>query len=187
MSKLNICIDIDGTITNPYHFIPYLNELYNKNITDEQCNTHKWEVLYGIDIDSMISEFHEKYIHSYKEAEVIDGAKDIIFKLNQTHNIAFVTARSEILTDITRSWLNQHGFSEIDVYLLGSDYKIDKAKELECHIFIEDNPSNAMQLADEGMKVLLIDTNYNRETKHDNIVRVNNWDDINEFIEKYYI
>mgnify|MGYP006992141521 CR=1 FL=1 len=33
MNKLNICIDIDGTITSPYHFIPYLNELYNKNIT----------------------------------------------------------------------------------------------------------------------------------------------------------
>ena len=32
MIKLNICIDIDGTITSPYHFIPYLNELYNKNI-----------------------------------------------------------------------------------------------------------------------------------------------------------
>ena len=30
MIKLNICIDIDGTITSPYHFIPYLNELYNK-------------------------------------------------------------------------------------------------------------------------------------------------------------
>ena len=30
MNKLNICIDIDGTITDPYHFLPYLNELYNK-------------------------------------------------------------------------------------------------------------------------------------------------------------
>ena len=32
MIKLNICIDIDGTITSPYHFIPYLNaydNLYN--------------------------------------------------------------------------------------------------------------------------------------------------------------
>ena len=45
MIKLNICIDIDGTITSPYHFIPYLNELYNKNITEEECNTHNWEVL----------------------------------------------------------------------------------------------------------------------------------------------
>ena len=70
MIKLNICIDIDGTITSPYHFIPYLNELYNKNITEEECNTHNWEVLYGVDMNTMISEFHEKYMHSYGEATV---------------------------------------------------------------------------------------------------------------------
>ena len=62
---------------------------------------------------------------------------------------------------------------------------IPKAKELECHIFIEDNPSNAMQLANEGMKVLLIDTNYNKEIEHENIVRVNNWIDIHGFIQEY--
>ena len=51
--------------------------------------------------------------------------------------------------------------------LLGSDYKY-KSKKNECHIFIEDNPSNAMQLANEGMKVLLIDiTNYNKEIEHE--------------------
>ena len=37
-----------------------------------------------------------------------------------------------------------------------------------------------MQLANEGMKVLLIDTNYNKEIEHENIVRVNNWKDIDK-------
>ena len=185
MIKLNICIDIDGTITSPYHFIPYLNELYNKNITEEECNTHNWEVLYGVDMNTMISEFHEKYMHSYGEAKVVDDAKNIIDELKKNHNLYFVTARDAKLTDITKNWLNENGFEEIDVYLLGSDYKIQKAKELECHIFIEDNPSNAMQLANEGMKVLLIDTNYNKEIEHENIVRVNNWIDIHGFIQEY--
>ena len=185
MIKLNICIDIDGTITSPYHFIPYLNELYNKNITEEECNTHNWEVLYGVDMNTMISDFHEKYMHSYGEAKVVDDAKNIIDELKKNHNLYFVTARDAKLTDITKNWLNENGFEEIDVYLLGSDYKIQKAKELECHIFIEDNPSNAMQLANEGMKVLLIDTNYNKEIEHENIVRVNNWIDIHGFIQEY--
>ena len=51
--------------------------------------------------------------------------------------------------------------------------------------YLEDNPSNAMQLANEGMKVLLIDTNYNKEIEHENIVRVNNWIDIHGFIQEY--
>lgn len=185
MTKLNICIDIDGTITSPYHFLSYLNELYNKNITEEECNTNNWEHLYGIKIDILLDEFHEKYMHSYKEANIVDNAKDIIINLKQSHNLYFVTARDEKLTDITKSWLNENGLNDIEVYLLGSDYKIEKAKELECHIFIEDNPSNALQLANEGMKVLLIDTNYNKEVEHENIVRVNNWTDINIFIDKY--
>ena len=53
-------------------------ELYNKNITEEECNTHNWEVLYGVDMNTMISEFHEKYMHSYGEAKVVDDAKNII-------------------------------------------------------------------------------------------------------------
>ena len=173
----------DNNILDSTKCISYLNQ--KKNITEEECNTHNWEVLYGVDMNTMISEFHEKYMHSYGEAKVVDDAKNIIDELKKNHNLYFVTARDAKLTDITKNWLNENGFEEIDVYLLGSDYKIQKAKELECHIFIEDNPSNAMQLANEGMKVLLIDTNYNKEIEHENIVRVNNWIDIHGFIQEY--
>ena len=96
MIKLNICIDIDGTITSPYHFIPYLNELYNKNITEEECNTHNWEVLYGVDMNTMISEFHEKYMHSYGEAKVVDDAKNIIDELKKNHTVIVITHKEEI-------------------------------------------------------------------------------------------
>ena len=187
MTKLNICIDIDGTITNPYHFIPYLNELYNKNVTEEEFNNHNWDFIYGtgMDMGSILSEFNVKCEHSYKEAKVVDNAKEIIDGLKKNHNVCFVTARELRLTDVTKSWLNENGFGDIDVYLLGSDYKVEKAKELECNIFIEDNPSNAMQLASVGMKVLLIDNNYNKGVEHENIIRVNNWIDIDAFIKEY--
>lgn len=185
MSRLNICIDIDGTITNPYHFIPYLNEMYNKSITPQDCTTYKWEELYQEKMEDILHKFHSSYMHSYREAEVVDGAKNIIEELCKIHNLYFVTARSEVLTEITTQWLYENGFSSIDVHLLGSDYKIDKAKELSCNIFIEDNPSNAIQLAEAGMDVLLIDTNYNRNIEHENITRVKNWAEIKEIIEKY--
>jgi uncharacterized HAD superfamily protein len=185
MDKLNICIDIDGTITSPYHFIPYLNEIFSKNITQDECNTYNWNELYGVDMDTILNEFHTTYMYSYSEAEVVEGAKDIIDELYSKHNLYFVTARNPKLTDVTTNWLTEKGLSHIDVHLLGSDYKIDKAKELKCNVFIEDNPTNAMQLAAEGMKVLLIDTNYNKEIEHENITRVKNWNDIKEAIESY--
>lgn len=182
MGKLNICIDIDGTITNPYHFIPYLNDMYNKKITEEDCVTHKLEELYQIELDDLLQSFHTDFIHAYKEANVVDGAKEVIKELNENHNLYFVTARSEILKDITTGWLSDNDLGYIDVHLLGSDYKVSKAKELECNIFIEDNPSNAEQLASEGLTVLLLDNNYNKNIENENIIRVKNWDDIKAFI-----
>lgn len=80
--------------------------------------------------------------------------------------------------------IERQGFSDIDVYLLGSDYKVEKARELSCDIFIEDNPLNSVQLADDGVKVILLDTNYNKDVKHQNIVRVSNWIDIEKIIKQ---
>ncbi|WP_455539737.1 5' nucleotidase, NT5C type [Terrisporobacter sp.] len=183
MNNLNICVDIDGTITSPYHFISYLNEMYNKDVKAEDCTTVYWYNLFDEDGKTMIEKFHEKYMHSYEEAEIIENAKEIIEELNKDNNIYFVTARGEELVDITLKWLNKNGLSHIDTYMLGSTYKIDKAKELKCDIFIEDNPLNAMQLAKEGIKVFLIETNYNKEIQHDNITRVKNWKHIKEIID----
>ena len=185
MSKLNICIDIDGTITSPYHFIPYLNELYNKDIKEEECNTYDWESLYNVEMDDILHKLHNDCIHSYEDADIVCGAKNIIEKLKNNHNVYFVTARNNSLETTTLNWLEKQGFSQIEVHLLGSHYKIEKAKELNCDVFIEDSPSNAVELAQAGMKVLLIDTNYNKDAKHENIIRVNNWTEIDSFIQQY--
>ena len=186
MSNLNICIDIDGTITSPYHFIPYLNNMYNKNLSNEDCTTLDWTELYGEDIEDILNKFHNEYMNAYEEAEVIEGARDIIKELYERNNLYFVTARSESLTGITTNWLNKNGFSDIEVYLLGSDYKIEKAKELNCNLFIEDNPSNAIQIAEAGINVILMDANYNKGTEHERITRVKDWKQINELIENHY-
>lgn len=183
MNNLSICIDIDGTITSPYHFISYLNEMYNKNVKDEDCTTVHWSKLFDEDSETMIEKFHERYMHSYEEAEVVENAKEIIQELSEDNDIYFVTARGEELKDITLRWLNKNELSNIKVYMLGSAYKIDKAKELKCDIFIEDNPLNAMQLAKEGIKVFLIETNYNKEIQHENIIKVKDWRHIKEIVE----
>ena len=46
MKNLNICIDIDGTITSPYHYLPYLNSIYNKKLTEEDFTTVYWAEIY---------------------------------------------------------------------------------------------------------------------------------------------
>jgi uncharacterized HAD superfamily protein len=182
MKKLNIGVDIDGTITDPYHFIPYLNEMFNKNYKNEDITTHDWEALYNIKESDIITNFHETYLHTYIDVECIEGSSEIIEEIAKEHNVFFITARSHNLTDITNNWLKEIGLSSIDVHLLGSHYKVEKAQELNCDIFIEDSPANAIQLAEVGIIVFLINTYYNQEVKHPNIIRVNNWNEIKEKI-----
>ena len=43
---------------------------------------------------------------------------------------------------------------------------------------IDDKPDVALCLAEEGIRVLLFDTEYNKEAVHKNIVRVHGWQDI---------
>ena len=54
----------------------------------------------------MISEFHENYMYSYKEAELVENAKDIIDELNENHNLYFVTARDAKLNRYNTKLVN---------------------------------------------------------------------------------
>ncbi|NMB44289.1 MAG: hypothetical protein GX995_09200, partial [Clostridiales bacterium] len=77
-----------------------------------------------------------------------------------------------------------HDFIYDDLFLLGSHYKVEMAKKLDCDLFIEDNYNNALELSEAGYKVLLLDTKYNRLALNSNIVRVYDWDEIDIIIEK---
>ena len=112
MKKLNICIDIDGTITEPYYWLDCCNKHFKTNITEKD------------------------------------------------------------LTLITHEYLRNNSIHYDNLFLLGSHYKVNKAKELDCDIFIEDNYRNAIELSEAGFYVLLLDTNYNREPLNNNIKRV---------------
>lgn len=79
---------------------------------------------------------------------------------------------------LTYSYLKKNDLYYNEVFLLGNHYKVEKAKELNCDIFIEDNYDNAIQLSEAGFKVLLMDTNYNRKKLTENTIRVYSWKEI---------
>ena len=181
---INIGIDIDGTVTDPYGFIPFLNEIFGKNITKEQYTTLDWEQLYGTVEGDFYINFDNNYSYTYEAAEPAQFAVDVIKKLEQSDdiNVYFVTARRECLKEITAKWFDKYGINANNIYLLGPVKKSGKALELGCDIFIEDDPNNAMDIAKNGIGVLLIDTNYNKDVECDNITRVRTWKEMDECI-----
>ena len=152
MKKLNICIDIDGTITDPYYFMPFFNKHFNKNLGHNDCYTCKIEDLYEVEIDKIIEFYINQGDVMHKSATVVEGVKEILWDMYEKHNLYFVTARSTKMEHITKAWMIYNELPPLQVHSLGSYYKVDKAKELNCDIFIEDNPENSMQIAESELK-----------------------------------
>lgn len=184
MNALNICIDIDGTITNAYDWLDITNEYFNKNITEDQITEYEIHQVLGIERHEYEDFYNKNKFKIHSEQKLRGDVKLIINKLSKIHNIYFVTARDKELETLTHLFLRKNEISYDDLFVLGSHYKVDKARELNCSIFIEDNYNNAIQLSNAGFKVLLIDTNYNRKPLNRNIIRVNDWKEIAAIINE---
>ena len=50
--------------------------------------------------------------------------------------------------------------------------------------FIEDKPKNALTGLEYGVRPILIDHPYNRDFKHPDVIRVNNWKQIHEIVHE---
>lgn len=185
MKNLNICIDIDGTITDPYFWLDIANKYFNKNVTIDKVTEYKVDIVMGITRDEYYDFYDKNKFKMHNDnVSLRENAKEVIEELIKLNNIYFVTARDKDLKLLTYSYLNNNSIPYDDIFVLGTHYKVDMARKLKCDIFIEDSYENALQLSENGFKVLLIDTNYNRKPLNKNIVRVLNWNEIYEIIKE---
>lgn len=181
--SLNICIDIDGTMTEPYYFMPYFNKYFGRDLRDEDCTQVRLDKLYEVSREEMMAFYEKEGERMHKNAPMLPMVRDVFEELGQSHRLYIVTARLKEMEYVTLEWLEHHQMPGVEVHSLGSHYKVERAKDLHCDIFIEDNPFISMELAESGIQVLLMDTNYNKETEHPNITRVQNWEDIRRYIK----
>ena len=178
MRQLNLCIDIDGTVTEPYYWLKRANRYFGKQLKPEDVTAYEIHKLLDVGEDDY-NEFYQLYgklLH--RESEAMFGASEAIQRLYRQHNIHFVTARDEEMREVSVEWLSRHNIPMDSISLLGSPYKAEKARELNSDLFIEDCYSNALQLARSGFEVLLIDCTYNKGPLPENVTRVNNWSEI---------
>lgn len=183
MQKLNLCIDIDGTVTEPFYWLNRANKFFGKQVKPEDVSVYEIHRVLDIAEDDY-NEFYDLYGQLlHKEAEARFGASEVLKRLYDHHNIHFVTAREGVMKDVSVAWLEKHEMPMDSIWLLGSHYKVDQARELKSDLFIEDNYSNALQLAKAGFDVLLIDCSYNKGNLPHNVTRVKNWFQIKTLVE----
>ncbi|WP_160687126.1 hypothetical protein [Clostridium sp. C2-6-12] len=187
MKNLNICIDIDGTITDPYYWLNYANEYFNLNITEDQVTEYAIHKILNVEENDYLKFYEELKVEIHSKEPLRKDVKEILDILHKYNNLYFVTAREKSLEILTFSYLlgNEIPFDEI--FVLGTHNKVPKAIELNCNVFIEDSYENAISLSENGFKVLLLDTNYNRLPLNSNITRVYNWNEILQIINEIAI
>jgi uncharacterized HAD superfamily protein len=186
MRILNICIDIDGTITEPYYWLTLANQYFKTQLKPKDITIYEIHKLLGV-AECEYNEFYYLFGELlHKEAMIRSGAKEIINKLSDHHLIHFVSARDEKMREVTLEWLDKHQIPMDSITLLGSSEKVHQAETLSCDIFIEDRYENAIQLAQAGFEVLLIDCNYNKGVLPSNVARVRTWLQIDKIIENRF-
>lgn len=185
MKGLNLCIDIDGTVTTPYYWLKDANNYFNTNLKPEDVIEYEIHSALNIERDEYLK-FYDIYGEElHAKAKLRNRARRILCKLTEYHNIHYVTAREKRMTEVTLWWLEKKKLPIDGVHILGTHHKVSKANELNCDIFIEDRYENALELSKAGFKVLLIDCHYNRSPLSKEITRVKDWDEIYEEIARY--
>lgn len=186
MKRLSICVDIDGTITDPFYWVDDVNQHFNKSIKPEEITTYNIPKAHNISDEAFLEYYMEYGAKMHLSAKIREGAAYYLQELHNVHNIYYVTARMSHMNDVTEVWFNKYSVPFKEIYYLGSHDKLNKAQELNCDIFIEDRLENALQLSEAGIEVYLVDCPYNQFELNDKIIRVNTWEDIYNEVNKRF-
>ena len=182
MKKLGIGIDIDGTLTDPSYFIPYLNEYFKKEIRTDVPHVYDYAELYGTSSEAIRYYLSHVNANLMFESHLVDHAKETVLDLSEKNDVYIITARPQELYDKTRRWLDLRGLGKIELLCLGTPDKSPVAKELGVKYFLEDHPTASLTIADAGINVYLMDAPYNKDTVHKNIERVYSWIEAREHL-----
>lgn len=193
---MNIGIDIDNVISNfnealKEEFLKHDKELRNTGIVNP--NLYMTKGMFDWSEDEIWGFYLENIERIAKSLEVKQGAKEYIDKLKEDgHMIVIITGRDNgdyaDPWNITENWLKQKEIKYdkliiTDAYRNNKHAKTEKCFENNIDIMIDDSIHNCMDCMENNITTLLMDTPYNRAEK--DMIRVNNWKEIYEFIKNY--
>lgn len=186
MKEKRFGIDIDGTVTCPTSLVPFLNKAFSLNITLNDIKTYDLSEALNIPSEKMREWFDETEPAIYAASPLAKGADAVLRKWQKSHHLLFISARRQHLLDITESWFEKQQLLYDHLELIGSHNKIEAAKRHAVDIFFEDKHDNAVMLAEElQIPVILFNTPYNQDAVPANVIRVENWKEADQWVEKW--
>lgn len=184
--EFTLGIDIDGTVTDPYTFIPHLNQYFNKKLTYDDVITYNLLELYEI-TEQQYREWYKLHGEKiYEKAPLALEAKETLHQLQVDYNLIYVSARDEKYRFATMKWFKQNDIPYDEVILTGSPHKCKQIENYQIDLFLEDNYDAAIHMAKQiEIPLFLFDTPYNQGSLPDNVIRVYSWSEAKSLINDY--
>ncbi len=178
-------IDIDGTVTCPSSLIPYINKHFSLNLTLNDITRYELTEVLNISSEEFGKWFGAVEADIYKNSPLAEGAKSVLDQWKEEYELYFISARPSKLTELTKIWFSQQDVTYHHIELIGSHNKISTAKKYNVDIFFEDKHDNAVDIHNElQIPVILFNTPYNQDPIPEGVIRVNNWSEAKETVEK---
>ncbi|OOV78534.1 5' nucleotidase, NT5C type [Mammaliicoccus fleurettii] len=183
--KPRLGIDIDGTVTCPKTFVPYLQRDFNEQLKYEDITEYNLANVLNCEEEEMLNWFKNNESYIYQNSPVAEGAKDILSQLQYQYELYYISARHNYLEDITKEWFNLHNIPFDQITLTGSHNKLEITKNQNIDVFFEDKLDNAEDINHQlNIPVFLFDTPYNQKELQSGIYRINSWHEVSPLLNK---
>ncbi len=185
-----IGIDMDDTICSTNERIIIEADKYDKEVLNgtgiKDINAYEFTEMMGWPSDMKGKFFSERLEYIMDNAEIKEGAKEVINKLHDEGNkIIFISFRKgKYIKDpylLTKNWLERNGVHYDKIYV-DTGSKVDECISEHVNLFIDDKESHCEDVSSAGIDVLLFTNAYNHDEKR--FRRVDNWKEVYEYIKE---
>lgn len=185
-----IGIDMDDTICSTNERIIVEADKYDKEVLGgtgiKDIDAYEFTKMMGWPQEMKGQFFSDKLEYIMDNAEIKEGAKDVINKLHdEGKKIIIISFRKgKYIKDpynLTKNWLERNGVHYDKIYV-DTGSKVDECISEKVDLFIDDKESHCEDVSSAGIKVLLFTNAYNHDEKRFN--RVDNWNQVYDYIKE---
>ena len=192
-TKPDIVVDIDEVLADSLHaMLKWYNQKYHTNFEWKKCYTYKLWNVFNTSKEENALRFNKFFEECNLETiRPVEGSQEGIDRIHKIANIHVVTGRNDGQIEYTKSWLKKHFHEKFSSIEFTSHYYTEKpvkksevCKRLNAKIIIEDDLEHAIDCANHGVKVILLNRPWNQTAENKDIIRVDSWEEIVKTIGK---
>lgn len=184
-----IGVDIDGIIAETDSaFRKRMSEVFKRDFPRNKVTEFNYEKCFNLEFNET-TKFYSLFLDEklWLNINLIRGARPALTKLKRSHSIILITGRPIEIKNTTEKWLNRKKIPFDKLHFMQGQQKNEVARlnGYKFSLFIEDHPDYALQMAEDGVKVILMDYPWNQKlTEHPGITRTKNWKEINQVLKE---